>query len=465
MHPSEYNEWYNHTSLHPVGMLALVALSAALLLLPRPYAFVPMIIAACFVSSAQRLVVVSLDFTVLRILVLVGGLRLLLWNEIHGLRWRPVDVLLLCWGVSGTVIMTLQLDSFAAFVGRLGWFFDAAGMYFFFRLLIRDEEDVRRLITWLCIISVPVAIAFVFEYATRRNLFSIFGGVPEHTVVREGRPRCQGAFSHPILAGCFWASLLPIMFTGWWGDSRQRLAAAIGVPSALIIVVASMSSTPAMGVVLAVLGWLLFPLRRWMRWVRWGLLGLLIGLHFSMEKPVWHLLSRVDLVGGSTGWHRYYLIDEAIRHFNEWWLLGTPSTAHWGWWLIDVTNQYVLEGVNGGLLTLLLFIGMVASSYASVGRIWRVHRASGPGQMLGWGLGVSLFIHTITFLAVSYFGQILLIWFLLLAVIASLDPGRAASGLHVLAWRAAARRDPPRGAPLKLAATGPESNAKSAEAR
>ena len=37
------------------------------------------------------------------------------------------------------------------------------------------------------------------------------GGVPEITVVREGRLRCQGAFAHPILAGCFWAEQLPLI--------------------------------------------------------------------------------------------------------------------------------------------------------------------------------------------------------------------------------------------------------------
>jgi len=31
---------------------------------------------------------------------------------------------------------------------------------------------------------------------------------------------------------------------------------------------------------------------------------------------------KIDLTGSSTGWHRAELIDSALRHFNEWWLVG-----------------------------------------------------------------------------------------------------------------------------------------------
>lgn len=175
----------------------------------------------------------------------------------------------------------------------------------------------------------------------------------------------------------------------------------------------------------------MWPLRHWMRFIVLGLALSLVGLHFVMNAPVWHLISRIDLVGGSTGWHRYYLIDQALRHFDEWWLLGTTSTAHWGWGLFDVTNQYVLEGVSGGILTLALFLSTLAVAYISVGRIWRSVQRDRAKVALGWALGVSLFVHTMVFLAVSYFGQIVMIWYLLLAVIGSLTPARAVKTVPV----------------------------------
>ena len=41
-----------------------------------------------------------------------------------------------------------------------------------------------------------------------------------------------------------------------------------------------------------------------------------------MKAPVWALIQRIDIVGGSSGWHRYELIDQCIKHFSDWWLMG-----------------------------------------------------------------------------------------------------------------------------------------------
>ena len=66
------------------------------------------------------------------------------------------------------------------------------------------------------------------------------------------------------------------------------------------------------------------------------------------------------------------LIDGAIKHFPEWWLLGTSSTSHWGWHTaFDVTNQYVLEAVRGGLAGLVLFVGSIVCAYVLIGRTVR----------------------------------------------------------------------------------------------
>jgi hypothetical protein len=127
-------------------------------------------------------------------------------------------------------------------------------------------------------------------------------------------------------------------------------------------------------------------------------------------------------VGGSTGWHRYHLIDQSIARVGEWWLWGTPSTAHWGLGLRDVTNQYVLEGVRGGLLTLVLFVILIALAFQGLGqRLQRVEHAPAQRAMV-WALSVALFMHAMNFLAVSYFGQIIMIWFLILGLAGALTP-------------------------------------------
>jgi hypothetical protein len=414
-------DWYGQTTLHPVALLMTIVLGAAVMGLPRAWSVVPFLILACFVSPAQRIVVASLDFNLVRILVLVAWARVAFRGEYRAMRWGRTDTLVILYAISGTIIFTIQQADVSALIYRVGSMYDVVGMYFAFRWLIRDWEDVHRIVLAICVIAVPVAALFLVEKSTQRNMFAVFGGVAEFTWIRNGRLRCQGAFAHAILAGCFWAALLPLMAAQLWRGGLSRLLGAIGLLSGLVVIMCCSSSTPVSGVILAVLGGGMFLLRRRMGWFCIGMVILLVFLHMVMKQPVWHLIARIDFVGGSTGWHRFHLMDQAINRFGEWAVLGTPSTAHWGHGLFDVTNQYILEGIRGGFLTMALFMGVIWVSYRNVGVLWRRAEPSLPGQIAAWSLGVGLFVHTTSFVAVSYFGlQVDMVWYLNLAMIASL---------------------------------------------
>ena len=54
-----------------------------------------------------------------------------------------------------------------------------------------------------------------------------------------------------------------------------------------------------------------------------------------MKAPVWFLISHVDLVGGSSGYHHASVIDQFIRNFFDWWLVGTYDNGSWGWDMWD----------------------------------------------------------------------------------------------------------------------------------
>lgn len=413
-------EFVGQTTVHPVGAAALLTLCCAMLILPRRYAVIPMLIMAALIPSAQRIVLFSLDFNYLRLLVLVGWARLLMNQEYRDMRWRTMDTVFVLWCAVGFTAPLLRVGP-SVLVYECGVLFDALGMYFLFRCLIRSWNDVANLATACAVISVPLAAAFLVEHHTQRNLFAVFGGVREITAIREGRLRCMGPYAHPILAGCFWAVLMPLCAARWWAAGRARLEAVIGSVCALIIVYCCASSTPVLGLAAAAVGAVAFILRREMRLVRWGVLAGLIGLHMVMNAPVWHLISRVSAVGGSTAYHRYSLIDAAIRHFPEWALLGTSSTAHWGWYLFDVTNYYIAQGVTGGVLKLGLFLAFMAMAFDGVGRLWRSAEKKSDRVALSWALGVSMLVHATCFIGVSYFREIIVLWFLVPAIICSLD--------------------------------------------
>lgn len=418
------HEWFNQTTLHPIGAIALFVCGAAMLLASRRGAVLAMIAMACFVAPAQRIVVFTLDFNLLRVLVILGWLRLILRDEIRGFTWKGMDTAMALWAITGVAAFCALHGTLQAFVRVAGMAFDALGMYFLFRALVRHWTDLEAIVRGVTLLSVPVAAAFLLEYATQRNVFSVFGGVPATTAVRLGRMRCQGAFAHAILAGSFWASLMPVIAARWLGGVRERRWVVVGLAASMTIVIACASSTPVMGVLAGCVGLCMFPLRHSMAYIRWVVVLALVGLHIVMEAPVWHLISRVSAVGGSTGWHRYNLIDKAIRHFDEWWLIGTKSTAHWGYGLEDVTNQYVAQGVVGGLPTLALFVVVIGMAFRGVGQLWRNAECDRQRLGLAWALGVSLFVHCTVFVGVTYFGQIIVVWYLTLASIGSLAPGR-----------------------------------------
>ena len=315
--------WYDQTTLHPIGLAAVFLLGIATLVAPRRYALAPMLIMACFISPAQRVVISSLDFNLLRLMVLFGWLRIALFSETRRFGWKPIDTVVILWAVVGTIVVTMREATISAFIYRSGLSFDALGMYFLFRLLIQSWKDLEKLMLVAAIVSIPVAAVFLIELSTGRNMFAVFGGVPEITVVREGRLRCRGPFPHPILAGCFWAALMPLIAALWWNGRRVRWLAPIGLVASAFVVFSTASDTPISAVIAGGLAAAVFPLRRSMRWIRWSAVLGLVALQILMTNPIWHLFARIQLVHGSTGWYRFKMIDGFIRNFDEWWLLGT----------------------------------------------------------------------------------------------------------------------------------------------
>lgn len=425
---------HNVTNISPVGLIFSLLMGLLIFVVPRRYVIVPFVMTCFFLTQGQRVNLLGYDFTMLRFIILFGWVRLLLWRELVPIRVNAVDAVILSWAVTLVVMHTLMMRDAAALVNRLGYAYDALGFYFLFRFLIRDIRDFEKAVVVMAALIIPLAMAFLIEYFTGRNLFSVLGGVPEMTLRREGSLRCQGPFSHPILAGTVGATSIPLLMSLWFTEGRRKVLSALAVTAAVTIIFTSASSGPLMAAIYGVAAMMLWPLHRYMRYLRWGVLFLLVILHMVMKAPVWYLIARLSSLVGGTGWHRSELIDQAIQHVGEWWLWGTRYTAHWGLNtlpfdpdMVDITNQYILEGVRGGALQLILFVLIIALCFRSVGRALR--RSEGQPfavKIILWSMGVALFTHAVSFISVSYFDQLIMLWYLLLASIASVTAGMPA---------------------------------------
>jgi len=414
-----------------LGISVFLSMGLLVLTLKREYAYIPVVLTCSFFTLGEQVLIFGFHFTVLRLLLLATWFRIFIRGELFEIKLNLIDRMILLYVIASVITTVIREGTFAAFQYRMGYAYDSLGSYFFFRATLLNLEDIQRVVKFFGIMLIPLTVLMLIEKATGRNLFYIFGGVPQFSELRDGKLRAQGPFRHPILAGTLGATLAPLFLGMWLKQDRNRAIALMGFIATTMITILSASSGPVIAYLVGILSLLTWQFRHNMRIVRWGIACCIVGLHLIMKAPVWHLIGRFSEVFGGTGWYRAALIDAAIRHFNEWWLMGQAVTAHWaiGTGLVilpidptsvDITSQYILIGVNGGLLPLIFFIMLLGYAFGSVGRAWPRFDNEGPQwQLFIWSLGASLISHAASFTSVSYFDQLNFFFFLLLAMIAT----------------------------------------------
>lgn len=419
------------TNINLIGFFFTSMMGLLMLVLSRRFAPLPLIMTTCFITLGQAISIAGLNFTMFRIIIFFGIVRVLIRKEFLSIRFQSIDKILIAYVItSATAYVLLRSGSKEAITSQLGFIYNSLFLYIIFRALIRDQGDIHAIFRMIALVVVPLATAMILEKMTGRNLFSIFGGVPDFTTVREGKLRCQGAFAHPILAGTFGATCVPFLMALWFQGTGDKWLAGLGIISATIITVTSGSSGPAVTYIVVVIGMAMWRLRDNMRAVRWVMLMTLIGFHIIMNAPVWALIGKLSEVIGGTGWHRVMLIDAAINHFDEWWLMGTDYTRHWmptgvTWSQdhVDITNNFIGVGIHGGIISLILFIAIIITGFRNIGfKLKEIRSAEFSVKFTVWCMGVALAGHLASFTSVRYFDQIIVFWYLLLALIAYISP-------------------------------------------
>jgi len=412
---------YGVTNVHPIAMAFMVC-TAALAFAPKRSTVILGVLLVCvFMPMDQRIVIGGLDFNMLRLFMVVAWMRVLVRGEYRGWSFGRLDRLLVFWVLFGSLFYVLRVGP-SAVANRLGVSFDVLTGYFLIRSLVRTRVEVLafwRYLAWIVLVLSPL---FLYESTAQYNVFGIFDYTGfRGVVVRDGIVRAQGPLAHPILAGTFGSVVMPVFVGAFLGERKQRILFGLACVGATIITVSSGSSGPVMAWLIGILGWGIWRFRRYTRPMIWAIVFMAVVIHFVREQPVWQLIGRLSSISGGTGWHRARLMDSFIRRFGEWALVGTNNTAHWGWGLQDVTNQYIAEGVNGGLVTLVLFVALLSASFIQLrlarARSERWEGPKSPWALLAWGSSVSLTAHCVSFVSVSYFGQMFQLFVFFVATI------------------------------------------------
>jgi len=409
--------------MNPIGLIFTLVASVFLLALPRRLAAIPLLIGTAYMTRGQELDL-GAHFTVLHILVMVGILRVLLKREQIANGMNYVDRWLILWAFWLIASSAFHTDD--AWKFRAGVVWNDLGCYFLFRIFVRNGEDVRYIFKVLFVVLVPIAVLMLLEKAIGKNYFAILGGVDETPAFRNGHFRASGPFAHPILAGSVGATCFPMALCFW--KSHRKFALA-GLFAAGGIIFASTSSGPIMMLLFTLFGLTIWKVRDYLRSVLWLSLAAVIALDAVMKDPVYFLMARIDISGGSTGYYRAELIRSSIEHLNEWWLVGTDYTRNWMATGIyanpnhcDMTNHILGMGVKGGLPLMFLFIMVFFAAFRAVGTALRNNESASPEyRFLIWTLGAILFGHVWNFFSISLFDQSIVFLYLILASIGAVQ--------------------------------------------
>jgi hypothetical protein len=403
------------TSIHPIIAIYLALAIILVLVLPRRKAIAPFLFAFFTIPIEQVLVIGGFHFTALRFLILAVLARRLVSRSLKSDRFTSIDWAVILWSISAAVCFVLEYKETAAIVKQAGGIIDTLGAFLVIRFLIPDGETLRRTLKTLAVICVVLGVCMVFEQVGHRNVFGYLGGPSVDVVVRNGHIR-SGATLGCLHAGAFSGVLIPL-FLWLWTDKKARMWAYAGFVGSLVMVATTHSSTSLLALGGSLVGLAFWYLRNQMRLVRWGIVCMLVSLHIVMKAPVWALIQRIDLTGSSSGSQRYMLVDMTIKHFSDWWLIGTKAYTDWGWDSWDLCNQFVAVALLGGLLTLILYIGIFQRGFSLIGTTRKLVAGNREQEWLLWCVGSSLFATVVAHFGINYMAQLIMAFFVLVVCI------------------------------------------------
>jgi len=408
------------TILHPLVAVWMLIAIVLIFVLPRNKAIVPFFLAFFTIPMPQVLVVGNVHLTMQQILILTVLVRMAVFRARPGSVGRfaggfnILDRLVVLWSLVMAIAFCIQFFTESqAWIRDMATLLESLGGYLAARFLIPDRDAACRMIKALAFIFLFEGACMISEQFTLRNVFEFAGG--NWPSLRNGHVRSEGPIGG--LYGATIASVLLPLFLWLWREKRSLIVACLGFAGATAMAFTSHASTTWMAYGASLLGLAFWSLRKQMRLIRWGIVFTLVGLHLVMHGPVWSLIEKIDVTGGSSNYQRYMLIDNCIRHFTDWFLLGYTQYFDWGFGMWDLCNQFVAVALGGGLLGLVLFISIYSRGFGAIGDARKQADGNPREELFLWCLGSALFANVVASFGINYVVYLQLALFALLSCI------------------------------------------------
>lgn len=263
------------------------------------------------------------------------------------------------WTALALFMTTDKTDALTASVAQVT---DTALAYFFARAAFRSLRDVR-----LFLLLILPGLAFmggilVYESITHQNFLQPFvaqftgGSLNLRMDERLGLMRARGPFPHPILAGIFFASFLPL----YWLSGLRSWPFFVGIAAALasfFTVSSAALLALAAGTGLVVYNWLSEQIAN-LSWKMFFLAGAIVTfvLEFGTNAGAFSMLMRFASLNSYSAYNRVLIWRYGSENVekNPWFGIGYAEWERPSWMKGSVDHYWLLQAIQFGIIPPLL---------------------------------------------------------------------------------------------------------------
>jgi len=413
---------------------ALIVCVLVISLRPK-YALVAYITALLWYPSFLAVSIGTIDILVGRFVVAVLLMRCLCDDKIRTkFIWSRLDTLVTLSMVVyvGAYFIPQRMPLSVTIESRGGFVMDTWCAYLATRFIVTDRKKLISIIKCISIVLVPLAILGVIESVTRWQPFAPlwiyspwFRGGRFISEGRFGFARAVGPFSMAILFGGAFAMFLPLVYYLRHEKKDWHTFAYVLSGITLLGALSSMSSGPWVMVIVVIFCLVMERHKKFVKPLFISLIVMCLFIGIASNRPFYHVIASWANPLGGAGWHRAKLIDIAIEHFSEWWLIGYgDKDPGWGPQLgmgfSDITNEYIIKGVRYGLLGIIALCAVLAKAFRDLISTYRKMKQPAM-KSLCWAFGTLLLSVTVAWMSVSFFGQLTTLVYCSLGMIGSLS--------------------------------------------
>lgn len=361
-----------------------------------------------------------------RFLLLASALFVLFAALRGRFRWVWPDLLILAAVAWISLAMSMTSDAQQALTASVAHIADIGLAYFFARAAFNDTRDLRMFLLLMLPGLFLTGVILLVEAVTYQHIIqgffsSITGrGIDYQSSPRMGLMRAQAQFAHPIQAGIFLASFLPL----YWFAGFKPWLKITGVLAALLSF-ATVSSVTflalAFGLFLVFYQWLTEKIAN----LTWRLLFIGVGLFiFAAElgtgSGTFGLLTRFGSLNSVSAYARINIWNYGSANVVEhpWFGLGYADWERPVWMVASVDNYWLLTAMRFGIPAV-VFLGL-AALVALVMIMRRSTTSSSLEAQSERGVAISVAIFTLSIISASIWLQSQVWYFMLIGIAVSL---------------------------------------------